>query len=141
MGLRLPCPIRRRARRPILAPLTFLTLFLMGKKACGPEARALRAKSIGGKRIRLGHPLRLSAVRGGPIGRPAGPPYLGRTLFLRKEGLARPAQDMRVALYIKENELSTGGRTDLPPRSGRPPVDNSTERESRRKYLLWITHV
>jgi hypothetical protein len=33
---------------------------------------------------------RASAERGGPIGRPAGRPYNGLTLFLGKEGLARP---------------------------------------------------
>jgi len=34
----------------LLAPLTFATLFLMGKKACGPEVpplAGLRGKSIG----------------------------------------------------------------------------------------------
>jgi hypothetical protein len=45
---------------------------------------------------------RFSALRGGPIGRPAarlsspksGRPYNGITLFLRKERLARPVQEM-----------------------------------------------
>jgi len=37
---------------------------------------------------------------GGPIGRPAGRPYIGRTLFLENEGLARPAQEMRVASWF-----------------------------------------
>jgi len=40
---------------------------------------------------------RASAGWGGPIWRPAGRPYNGLTIFLRKEGLARPAQEMKAA--------------------------------------------
>jgi len=32
----------------------------------------------------------LSAERGGPIGRPAGRPYIGKPVFSEKERLARP---------------------------------------------------
>jgi hypothetical protein len=78
--------------------------FSAKKQACGPEARALRGKSIDpvisdcGFRISdffgfffnphsaIGTP----QFGGGPIGRPAGRPYNGFTLFLGKEGLARP---------------------------------------------------
>ena len=38
---------QRSIPRRRLPPFTFATLFLMGKKVCGPGARALRAKSIG----------------------------------------------------------------------------------------------
>jgi hypothetical protein len=37
---------------------------------------------------------------GGPIGRPAGRPYMGRTLFLGKERLARPVQETRRASWF-----------------------------------------
>jgi len=56
---------------------------------------------------RSSHPL--SAERGGPIGRPAGRPYKGITLFLPKNGLpalyhtryrARPVQEMIPALWF-----------------------------------------
>jgi len=60
----------------------------------------LHGKSIGGKRIRSGDPLQASAERGGPIVRPAGRPYIGLTLFLRKEGLARPTQKMKAASWF-----------------------------------------
>jgi len=39
-----------------LPPFTFAILFPVGKQACGPEARALRGKSIGGKSIPPGDP-------------------------------------------------------------------------------------
>jgi hypothetical protein len=37
---------------------------------------------------------------GGPIGRPAGRPYNGITLFLEKEWLARPFQEMKRASWF-----------------------------------------
>ena len=77
--------------------LIFAIPFSPKKRACGLEARGLRAKRIGGKGTWSGDPPP-SAERGGPIGRPdfgelsraAGRPYIGLTLSLRKEGLARP---------------------------------------------------
>jgi len=39
-----------------LATFTFAIAFSAKKQACGPEARALRGKSIGGKRIPSGDP-------------------------------------------------------------------------------------
>jgi hypothetical protein len=41
-----------------------------------------------------------SAERGGPIGGPAWRPYNGIILFLRKERLARPVQEMIHALWF-----------------------------------------
>jgi hypothetical protein len=37
---------------------------------------------------------------GGPLGRPAGRPYIGITLFLREGRLARPHQKMRSASWF-----------------------------------------
>jgi hypothetical protein len=51
-----------------LPPFTFATLFPVEKKACGPGARALRTKSIGGKRIRKGDPLVLPQGEAGLSG-------------------------------------------------------------------------
>jgi hypothetical protein len=65
-------------------------LFPAEKQACGPEARALRGKSIGGKRNPIEDPTVVPQNEAGPIGRPAGRPYIGIPLFLRKERLARP---------------------------------------------------
>jgi hypothetical protein len=43
---------------------------------------------------------RFSAEQGGPLGRRAGRPYNGITLFVRKEWLARPVQEMIPALWF-----------------------------------------
>jgi len=51
-----------------LAPLTLAILFPWQRQACGPEARALRAKSIGGKRIPLGDPSVPPQSEAGPSG-------------------------------------------------------------------------
>jgi hypothetical protein len=81
---------------------TFSISFSAKRQACGPEARALRAKSIGSAISDCGFRIFLvffcsphSAIGipqfgGGPIGRPAGRPYDGITLFLGEERLARP---------------------------------------------------
>jgi len=39
-------------------------------------------------------------MKGGPIGRPAGHPYNGNTLFWGKERLARPVQEMKGASWF-----------------------------------------
>jgi len=46
--------------------LSLVLFFSAKKQACGPEARALRAKSIGGKRIRKGNPFVLPQGEAGP---------------------------------------------------------------------------
>ena len=53
---------------PAILPLTFAIAFSARKRACGPEARALRAKSIGGKRIGYGDPPVLPQNEAGPPG-------------------------------------------------------------------------
>jgi len=49
-----------------LPTFTFAIPFSDGNQACGPEARALRGKSIGGKRISYGDPLLLPQKEAGP---------------------------------------------------------------------------
>ena len=44
--------------------------------------------------------IRIPQFGGGPIGRPAGRPYNGITLFLGKERLARPTQRMNAASWF-----------------------------------------
>jgi hypothetical protein len=51
-----------------LATFTFAIPFSAKKQACGPEARALRGKSIGGKRKRLEDPPLLPQNEAGPSG-------------------------------------------------------------------------
>jgi hypothetical protein len=84
----------------------YIEFFISAKmQACGPEVMALRGKSIGGKRITSGGPNRASAGCGGPIGRP----YIGTTLFLGKESLARPAQEMIAASwFLRATPLLSG---------------------------------
>jgi len=49
---------------------------------------------------------------GGPIGRPAGRPYIGITLFLPEERLARPAQKMIAASwFLRVTRLLPGPAT------------------------------
>ena len=92
-----------------LPPFIFFHFFSAKKQACGPEVRASRGKSIGpvisdcGFRIFLvflfnpHSAIGIPQFGGGPIGRPAGRPYNGITLFLPKERLARPIQEMKGA--------------------------------------------
>jgi hypothetical protein len=51
-----------------LPTFTFTILFLGKKQACGPEARALRGKNIGGKGNPLGDPPVLPQNEAGPSG-------------------------------------------------------------------------
>jgi len=46
---------------------TFAILFPLKKQACGQEARALRGKNIGGKRIPYRDPLVLPQKEAGPL--------------------------------------------------------------------------
>jgi hypothetical protein len=80
------------------ATFTFRISFLLKNLVCGPEARALHGKSIGGKRNPIGDLTVLPQDEAGPLGRPVGRPYTGTTLFSGKERIARPAQETRYAL-------------------------------------------
>ncbi|HEX7371696.1 MAG TPA: hypothetical protein VF372_02685 [Thermodesulfobacteriota bacterium] len=93
---------------------TIAIAFSAKKKTCGPEARALRGKSIGsvisdfGSRISdfldfFFNPhsaIGIPQFEGGPIGRPAGRPYNGINLSTGKEWLARPVQEMKGASWF-----------------------------------------
>ncbi len=57
-----------------LAPFTLAAAFSAEKQACGPEARALRAKSIGGKGIPGGDPIGFPQREAGPPGARQGAP-------------------------------------------------------------------
>jgi hypothetical protein len=57
-----------------LLTFTFAILFPARKQACGPEARALRGKSIGGKRNPIEDPTVLPQNEAGPSGAPPGAP-------------------------------------------------------------------
>ena len=58
----------------ILPTFTFAVPFSAKKQACGPEARVLRGKSIGGKRILPGDPPVLPKNEAGPpVARPGAP--------------------------------------------------------------------
>jgi hypothetical protein len=60
--------------RTIFPTFTFKNPFSAPKQACGPEARALRGKSIGGKRILPGDPARLPQNGAGRSGARPGAP-------------------------------------------------------------------
>jgi len=60
----------------------------------------LRAKSIGGKRIDRGDLPVLPQKVADPSGARPGRPYIRLTLFLEKEGLARPTQEMKCASWF-----------------------------------------
>jgi len=59
-------------KKKILAPFTFF--FSAKKQACGPEGRALRAKSIGGKRNPAGDPIMFPQNEASPSGARPGAP-------------------------------------------------------------------
>jgi len=106
---------------------TIAIAFSAKKKTCGPEARALRGKSIGsvisdfGSRISdfldfFFNPhsaIGIPQFEGGPIGRPAGRPYNAITLPLGKERLARPTQKMNRALWFLRATPLLPGRAML----------------------------
>jgi len=52
----------------VLPTFTFVLFFSSKKQACGPEGRALRAKSIGGKRNPAGDPIGFPQNEAGPPG-------------------------------------------------------------------------
>jgi hypothetical protein len=57
-------------KEKLLAHLHFWDSFPAKKQACGPEARALRGKSIGGKRNPIEDPTVLPQNEAGPSGAP-----------------------------------------------------------------------
>ena len=70
---------------------TYMTLFSARKQAFGPEGRALRAKSIGGKRILLGNLAVLPQNGAGRSGARPGAPTSESARSWEKQGLpARP---------------------------------------------------
>jgi len=87
------------------------------KLFCGPEARTLRTKSLGGQRIFPGDIPLPPQNEAGPgfgelspaVGRPAGRPYNPITRFLEKERLARPGLRNDAGLMIfARNDLASG---------------------------------
>jgi len=85
-----------------------LIAFYAEKQACGPEARALRGKSIGGKRIRFGDrpvlPQKeagLSGPRPGPLQRNC--PGLGKRTACPPD----PENEMRLMIFAR-NALAFG---------------------------------
>jgi len=74
-----------------LPTFTFAIAFSAKKHACGPEARALRGKSIGGKGIRSGDPPVLPQGEAGRSGAQPGAPTTQLPGPGEKNGLpARP---------------------------------------------------
>jgi len=69
------------------ATFPFRTPFSARKHACGPETRALRGKSIGGKRIPPGDPAGLPHNGAGPAGARPGAPTAESTRSFGKNGL------------------------------------------------------
>ena len=107
-----------------LSPFPFAILFPVEKQACGPEARALRGKSIGGKRIFSGDPPVLPQTEAGPSGvtefgirnvefgifTSFFPFRIPQSAF--RNLYARPAQKMRRALwFLRATPLLPGRAT------------------------------
>jgi len=84
----------------LLPTFTFAILFSSQKQACGPEERALRAKSIGGKRNPLEGPPVFPQNAAGASGAPPGAPTSESPGSWGKEKLARPAQEMKRASWF-----------------------------------------
>jgi hypothetical protein len=61
---------RGKSGKIALPTFTFAILFPAKKQACGPESRALRGKSIGGKRNPIEDPTVLPQNEAGPSGAP-----------------------------------------------------------------------
>ena len=71
-----------------LAPLHLLRFpFLLKKQACGPEARSLRGKSIGGKSKRLKDPPVIPQDEAGPSSAQPGAPTSDQSSSWGKNGL------------------------------------------------------
>jgi len=66
---------------------TFESPFSAPNQACGPEARALRGKSIGGERILPGDPARVPQNGAGRSGARPGAPTAENSGSWRKNGL------------------------------------------------------
>jgi hypothetical protein len=92
-----------------LPPFTLVNPFSAHKQACGPEARALRAKSIGGKRNPAGDLPVLPQNEAGESGAQAGVPTSESPGSQGKEKLARPAQEMkRASWFLRATPLLLG---------------------------------
>ena len=93
-----------------LAPLHFCDCLFCGKTSLWPGSKGVVRKKHRREKNCSRRPRRVSAERGGPIGRPAGRPYIGLTLFLEEEELARPTQKMNRASWFLRTTLLLPGR-------------------------------
>jgi hypothetical protein len=91
---------KEKATKRCLPTFTFAIPFSSQKQACGLEARALHAKSIGGKRIPLEGPPVFPQKAAGASGAPPGAPTSESPGSWGKEKLARPAQEMKRASWF-----------------------------------------
>jgi hypothetical protein len=80
-----------------LAPFHFFSLLFFEKASLRPGSKGVARKKHRREKNPRWRPDRVSAERGGHIGRPTGRPYNGITLFLLKERLARPVQEKKGA--------------------------------------------
>jgi len=83
----------------LLPPFTFVFPFCE-KASLLPGSKGVAHKKHRREKKSSRRSDRVSAEWGGPIGRPAGRPYNGITLFLPKERLARPTQRMNAASWF-----------------------------------------
>ena len=91
-----------------LPPFIFAVPFSAKKQACGPEARAFRGKSIGGKRIPTGdHPVPPQYEAG--LSAPGRAPLQRNHLFLggRRACPPGPRNDARLMIFAR-NALAFG---------------------------------
>jgi hypothetical protein len=109
-----------------LPTFTFKSPFSAPKQAWGPEARALRGKSVGPRISDCGFQISdlfdfffnphsaigIPQFGGGPLGRPAGRPYMGIPLFSEKERFARPCprKDRCLMIFARKALASGPGR-------------------------------
>jgi hypothetical protein len=80
--------------------LLTISIFYWVKVRLWPGSKGITRKKHRREKNSLRRSPHASAEDGGRIGPPAGRPYIGLTLFLGKEWLARPAQEMRVASWF-----------------------------------------
>jgi hypothetical protein len=88
---------------PFYLPSILAFLFFVRKQPFGPEGRVLRGKSnclvisgFGFFLVVFFNPhsaIGIPQFAGGPLGRPAGRPYIGISQAMGQERLARPAQE------------------------------------------------
>jgi len=80
--------------------LHFCDSLFSEKAGLWPECEGVARKKHRREKKCGRRPRPVSAKRGGPIGRPAGRPYSGITIFSGKEWLARPVQEVRNASWF-----------------------------------------